>query len=449
MASGEAPGYPDILGYITGGVQASFGVVQAAVALRPAVVRAGRPLEMMILVQNASDNEVEVTATLRLPERDVRKQKDRFVSKADRLVIRLNTAAVGLVTLPLSTLPDTAPGAEYRIGVEIKVVPIKRGKTGRLRSLSDPATSAEQIPLEHLRLVEELRGLRWRADSAGRFAASTLEIALTVMGGTVGSFADLSPSWTLIWSMANLSEDRELLVNFASQLEALLPQLKRKRTLPVLREYTQQRFANAGMEVLPMELELIARSMAFILELAGDLPAARARDGEAYCVMRYLGGGYLKDPAARVTLPRWCRALLLTFQRDERTIPHALRVIAHFCYDDLLRDVIQESFRRVQDITREDMGEEADREHHTSGFFDALRDKKLTVSWLYTPLLMGTLTMAEYALMGEEKPAEIVESMRDLLSERFDAAVQFNNPLYKLSSTLVEFLSNKYNMSQW
>jgi hypothetical protein len=84
--------YPDVLGAITGGARCNIGVAQAALAVRPRVVRAGRPFEIILLLQNASGVDVDVTMTLHLPEVDAQKQRGKFVSKTTRLVIGMASA---------------------------------------------------------------------------------------------------------------------------------------------------------------------------------------------------------------------------------------------------------------------------------------------------------------------------------------------------------------------
>ena len=86
MSARATPNYPDILGAITGGLRCNINVVQLALAVRPRVVRAGRPFEAILLVQNASDVNVDVTATLHLPDKDAAKQKNQFTSHHVRLV---------------------------------------------------------------------------------------------------------------------------------------------------------------------------------------------------------------------------------------------------------------------------------------------------------------------------------------------------------------------------
>ena len=43
----DATNYPDVLGFLTGGQRSNFGSAQVALAVRPRIVRAGRPFEVL------------------------------------------------------------------------------------------------------------------------------------------------------------------------------------------------------------------------------------------------------------------------------------------------------------------------------------------------------------------------------------------------------------------
>src|SRR5215468_1697322 len=100
----DSVNYPDVLGFLTGGQRASFGAAQVALAVRPRLIRAGRPFEVILLVQNASDGAIDVTMTLHLPNIDARRQHDRFLTKTQKLVVTVKGAEVGYVVLPVTTL---------------------------------------------------------------------------------------------------------------------------------------------------------------------------------------------------------------------------------------------------------------------------------------------------------------------------------------------------------
>ena len=123
------PNFPDLLGDVTDGKRVNIGLVQVALAIRPRVIRAGRPFETIMLVQNASDVAVDFMARVRLPDRDAEGKKGRFVCKVDKLVLGLEPAQVGYLVLPVSTLPDTAISADYAITMDVKMKPAGDAKT--------------------------------------------------------------------------------------------------------------------------------------------------------------------------------------------------------------------------------------------------------------------------------------------------------------------------------
>src|SRR5258708_3512400 len=88
----SAPNYPDLLGSITGGARYNINVAQVALGLRPRNVRAGRTFEVILLIQNATDVDIDVTATLQLPPQDTKKKPKRFIAKSERLVVGLRPA---------------------------------------------------------------------------------------------------------------------------------------------------------------------------------------------------------------------------------------------------------------------------------------------------------------------------------------------------------------------
>lgn len=159
--------FPDVLGAITGGARINQGVVQVASALRPRVIMAGRSVEMLLLLQNMSNVEVQIVTELRLPSTDAKKQKGRIIAKSDALAVRLSPGAVGVIVLPLATLPDIAVGAGYPIGMEVKVTPVG-SKPQRVRTPDGGEPfEVETLPAEKRELVEGLKKLAWTANGRG------------------------------------------------------------------------------------------------------------------------------------------------------------------------------------------------------------------------------------------------------------------------------------------
>lgn len=83
----EATNYPDVLGYITKGARLDYGVLQAAAAVQPDPAKAGTPIDVTVILQNATDAPLEVLVVLNVPERDLAGLKGSFVAKVQRLAI--------------------------------------------------------------------------------------------------------------------------------------------------------------------------------------------------------------------------------------------------------------------------------------------------------------------------------------------------------------------------
>lgn len=450
--SNETPNYPDVLGAITGGVRANINVVQMATALRPRVARAGRPLEMLLLIQNAADLELEVTATLSLPQVDAKKQKNRFFSKFDRLIITLKPAEAGLVILPVSTMPDTAVGADYKIGMDVKISPKNNQRPNRIRLTTGGGKIDENmLAPEALNMMNELKSLLWTANQ-GTLRASVLESSFSLMSGTVGAIADLRPSWHSLWTLDNYQDNSYLLQRYGQILyKQVLPALTRARIYPVMQEYTGKRFAQVGYRLREEELDTISRLLTLMLEYANP----QGKDmkylvGEAYNLARYFDeNGNLRKRTVIQRLPEWVISFLKVLQKEERVAQFPVKGIAHFCYDSLVRDAINHAFERIIAVLDFHVGTEEEQAQYVDHFFEALNGAKLTFDLLYLPLVMGGMALNDNVLLKGEKSQEVIMKMREMLQARFAEQNEHTRPVYDLANQLLEQTAAKYNFSEW
>ncbi len=198
--------YPDILGFLTGGPRYNLSVVQFALATRPRVVHAGRPFEAILLVQNASDVDVDITAMLQLPKKDAKGQPDRFKAKAQRLVIGLQPAEVGYLKLPIMCDRTTAIQEGYELGVSVKVKPLSRPQ--RIRPAEGSGSIAQLRPECH-EDMKELQKLVFSVEKSFGLG-SVLQTTFSVMSGKIGRLADLSPGWVSLWAIENARNTLEL-----------------------------------------------------------------------------------------------------------------------------------------------------------------------------------------------------------------------------------------------
>ena len=211
----EAPNYPDVLGTITGGTRLDYGVLQAAASVQPDPAKAGMPIDVMVILQNATDAPLEVMVVLNVPERDLAGLKGSFVAKVQRLVIGMQPCEVGVLKLPLLTQPGTAPGL-YRLSMQVTAK--ATGKASRIR-LPDGGGEFYQggLPRPKQQLIESLRGLRFSGGQAakrGLFGSSAplLETHVTLQPGGLGKILDRQGDYQSLWLLKDLRGDPRVLL---------------------------------------------------------------------------------------------------------------------------------------------------------------------------------------------------------------------------------------------
>lgn len=449
--SGQTHNFPDVLGYITGDKRLNVNVVQLAAALQPRVARAGRPFEMYVLIQNASDVDLEVTATLRLPDRDMKRQKGRFVTHAGRLRIGLSAAAVGCVILPVSTLPDTAVGAGYKIGMDISVKPKQRRKPARIRSTEgggdfDPTLLSDDIQ----EILEDLKKLNWLVDTP-TLRNSSIEASLSVMSGKVGKFADLNPSWTDLWTLRDHQDSRLIFQQLAPIIkEKVMPRFTRPRAFPVLQEATKTYLKQGGYKLTELELDMVTRLIFSLLYFAAADPRRmEISQNPEYNISRYLQEGYLDDLDAVVRLPEWFSAFLRMLAKDERLANHPIKAMTHFMYEDLLRDAMMLALDRIEKQTDVEMGTNEERQQYAEFVQEHIEGGKLNFSLLYVPLVAGGISVCDDIRAKNEDTQELVRNLRSMLDDRHSEVNEDNQPTYDITNKLIERLAQKYIHKQW
>jgi hypothetical protein len=432
----DSPNYPDVLGLITGGQRCNLGAAQVAVAVRPRVVRAGRPFEIIALVQNASDTPLDVVLTLHLPGTDAKRQRDRFVTKSQRLVVTVKGAETGYVVLPVTTLADTAVSDAYKIGVEFDVKAL--GKGSRIRTNEGGGL----VPLEMMRdetraAIDALKPLAFYTSK--QMMRSLIEVPVTVMSGSLGALADFTPGWV---SLANVSDygDSRLLLHFYGPTVQVntLPKLKRSLVYKPLLETTQGRFAEAGYPLKDGEATAIAKLMTLVLEYAtprfnahGNI-AARNFDVEALL---------MRDPSsfdAPPVLPYWFRGFLGTLEQDERAATYPEQVIPRYLYDALLRDAADLGFDLVNEATGEDLGSAEEQALYREQITAFLAKKSgLDFNQVYLPLVMGGLLVNDQIALQGEPPTELLHQVSQALQERFNELRETDHAIYAMTNTII------------
>lgn len=440
--------YPDVLGYITNGARYNLSVVQLALAVRPRVVRAGRPFEGLLLIQNASDAPIDVVATLKIPEEDARRQKKRFLTKAERLVVGLQPAEVGYVQLPVSSMPDTAVSAEYKLGMEIAVKPKTNAKPNRIRAI-DGGGAFDPKPLgeERLTALNELKRLSYATTKKGMLR-DVLEASFSVMSGDLGKLVDLQPGWVSLWTLADSHDDRLALARHAETLRSVvLPHLTRVRLFKPLYEETQTRFQKAGYALKNAETHFITKLLTLILEFANPSdPEHGAHSSLAagtYNLLPLLDMDRLLDER-EVIVPAWCSRLMRVIDQDTRAAQYPEIAIARYGYPELLQDAMRYAFQRVSQTLGIELGKEEEINEYINQVITRLNNDVMDFNRTYMPLVLGGLTIYDQVLMPREKTGELLGEMRDVLNQRQHELSRDEKTIHEMADQLVDRAMAKF-----
>jgi hypothetical protein len=441
----DSANYPDVLGLITGGARCNIGAAQVAVAVRPRIVRAGRPFEVILLVQNASDGEIDVTMALHLPSHDAKRQRERFIGRTQRMVVSVKGAEVGYVTLPVTTLPDTAVSDAYKIGVEVEVKSL--GKANRIRANDGGGT----LRLETLRegskaKIEALKSTSYVTSKP--FARSVIDVPLTVMSGVVGAITDFTPGWTSVCKVTDYGDDRLLLHRFGARVQvSTLPNLKRDIIYAPLLEATKSRFAGAGYPLHEAEAAAIARLLTLILEYA--TPRFNAHGNVAAGVYD-IESMLMRDPFKLdplPTFPHWFRSFIAAQEQDERVASYPEQVIPRYFYDDLLRDGLDFGFSLVDAATGEDLGSAEERVEYREGLIAALgANSDIDFSRVYLPLVMGGILINDLLAIDRENPADLLRSVSSTLEERVSELSDSDEGVYIMAKEIIARMGQRYGL---
>lgn len=439
----DSVNYPDILGAITGGARTNIGVAQAALAVRPRVPRAGRPFEIILLLQNASDVDVDVTTTLHLPETDAKKQRGTFVTKNTRLIVGLAPAEVGYVVLPATTLPHTAASDMYKISVEIDAKPLQKAR--RVREPEGGGSfSLDYLKPEARQQVDGLRSLAY--STSKRLGRSVLEAPLNLMPGTLGQMTDFKPGWVSISKLVDYGDTRPMLHRYGDLLRTMvLPRLKRHELYPSLLEATRQRFGEAGFALQPAEAVLITKLMTIILEYASPNETAHGYIAAGkYSVVPLID----HNPLTLETppdLPHWLQGMMQLIDRDARVAEQPVLAVTTLLYEELLFDAANHAFELIERETGEDMGSPAETEDYARSLVSMIRAHGgLDFNRVYLPLVMGGIMINDKMPVSKESPYDLLRSLAAAMQERAVQLGEDEASLLEMTERLIDRTGQKY-----
>jgi hypothetical protein len=416
----EAPiNYPDLLGGITGGPRLNLDVIQCAVAARPAQVPAGQFLEIVLLLQNASDIDVDVVVTTALPDEDKGKARGRFTPKSPRLRVGLRPAEMGFMTLPVGTSPLTQPAPDYLAGLTLEIKHVGK-KPQRVRAVNGGGPFVlQELSKEGQQHMQSLRALRFAVDPGRK--KNHVQTTFAVLPPALASLKalkELKADWVSLWTMRDYLDQYTIAQRVWELSQAVTGQLKRECVFMPLLKTTQERFQACGYALLPPEAIFVTKLLTLMLEMGVNSPTPA-------------------DP--RPAWPRWFVKLCRLLFHEPTLATQIEPLVSRQLYADLVYDAVLHGFTMVSTVTDEKFGSAEESDHYAEDMVDALTTQKpLDFARAYLPLVMGGLIANTRVTMPREQVRETVFILSKALEKRRSEKTQDSAFIFDLTEKLIE-----------
>lgn len=419
MSDQQEANYPDVLGAITRGARVNLDVVQAAMAMHPAKVLRGEIVEVVLLLQNASDSDVDVTIKLEIPQRDQAKQKDQFTVKSDRVVVGLNPAQVGFVLMPVFVAPTTQPGTGYELSVTLDVKCLAK-KPQRVRLPEGGGkVSPQYMEQDALEQVKKLQALSFGTDTGGR--KNRLQTTFAVLPQSehhVPLGSSQASGWVSLWTMGNFVDDVVIVNKVWDTAQSAIGLMKRDILFMPLLKTTQERFQACGYPLLPPEVIFITKVLMLVLETDVTPPSAAH---------------------PRPSWPRWFTQLCRVLIREPALATQVEPVVTRLLYTHLVFDTVMYGFASVSHATKENFGDAQETMHYAETLVEALENQgAIDVVRVYLPLIMAGVIAGARVTMPREQLRETVFTLSKALEKRQHERTADNAFVFDITRQLID-----------
>jgi hypothetical protein len=416
VSTQDSVNYPDLLGAITGGVRLNLDVIQGALAVRPAQVAAGRFFEVILLLQNASDIDVDVLVEPVLPERDANNKKGMFLTKSTRLRVGLRPAEVGFVTLPISTSPNTAVGTDYVLGMNVSIKRLDKHPQ-RVRAIDGGGGfMISELPEVAQKYLDELRSLSFSVNPGSR--KNYIQTTVEIQPPAVTSLKELKADWVSMWTVRDYLDEYIIANKVWPQAQNVMGQLSRDIIFMPLLKMTQERFRTANYQLYPPEAIYITKLLTLILE------------------MRVI------DPTAdnpRPPWPRWFVKMVRLLLQEPALATQVEALVTRLLYTDLVYDAIMHAFTMISTVTNEQFGTEEETSHYAEDIVSTIAaGERMEFARTYFPMVLGGLVVNARVTMPREQVRETVFILSKALDNRKGELTPDNKFVFDLTETLIE-----------
>ena len=385
--------YPDVLGTLADDRLNLDEVLQCAIGVFPNTTAVGQPVEVLLLLQNLTDQSLPVQVITRVPTKDGKGNLLNLFTRRPRYAFMLPAGEVGLLHLPITPQLPTPPGKNYPVRVQINVQ--KPDVFGRVRAVAG-GERPSLLAISPFRL-NVLREIAFGANTA---APNQIVTTFDVLPGQFPQREDEPlPRYEALWTVGDM--DQEFARARAKAPEALrfVNNLMRATTYPVIEARARDAYGDAGMPLHPGETTFITKMMLYVMEDGLEL-----------------------EEGFSLTESHWFRRLCQLMVDDAEVTQNVDRLL-NLLFSSIVHDATLLSFSMVKQNTGIEFGNTSELGEYAVRLMAALEGREaLSLEHVYVPLVLGGVLINARLTIANENPWHSLDAIKEARDGRISLA---------------------------
>ncbi len=401
--------YPDVLGMLADERMTVGDVFQCAVGVFPTATALDKPLELLLLMQNMTDQPLAVRLMIRTPVRNKQGDLLNFFTPKPRLGMTLPAGDCGLLHIPVT--PQLPPPAGQRYGARVAVAVEKPAAFAPVR----PVAGGE--PARHLSISDtRLTVLRDITFAARQPAEGQLSAVFEVLPGEVAPGSEVpQPRYEALWTAKELAQESEQVQAVAGEALRFVRGLDRSRVHTRLLDLTQQAYIEAGQPLHPGEVIFITKPLAYAAADGLDLEAG----------FSLASGRWFQ---------RLCRLMV-----DDTGVINDLDALLEQLYPAIVYDATRLSFSMVAQSTGTDFGDATEQAEYAARLSAALEGAdQAALEHIYVPLAMAGVLLNARITLSNENPWTSLDALKEALEGRVSLVGSGFREVFDILTGLIE-----------
>jgi hypothetical protein len=379
--------YPDVLNAVTGGQGINMGTLQCAVGVFPRSVFINQPTEVIIVLQNTTNQTMNVRVSLRFPTED--KQKRKIVLKTPQNVVtaQVKPGEVGILSIPVVANPPTQPIKNIPIHVAVRYR-ARRGKLVRPFSGGYPPAKLDLSPYK-LQALREVQFIQWQWGASTDILKVYFDIAQRQLEAPRER---LRTRYEVIWSPDKMPDEQRAARAKVNAARQVANNLRDEKIFAALVKYIATRFKLRGLPLADGEVKMIAKMVGYTI-----LDAAQM------------------DTSFSMEDTHWFQALCHAVAADESLSEEwdEGQLVHDFLLDTALYDAVLHAFTLLAPRIDDDLGNAEERRDYAEkvmAWYGGQEDPDL--KYAYFPLILAGVTVNHHVGLNHDNPWYVLDEMR-------------------------------------